>query len=344
MAVPRGIQGKLVKKSLEAYVLALETINRLSACYRYEAFLYLICNAWELLLKARILSRPDGKKALYTNHKSGERHKTIALRSCLDQVFSDENDPVRTNLIFLSNLRDESTHFVLSFTPRAILGLFQSAVLNYHAKLREWWGESLSQRIPAGMMVIAYDFDPKDADLSSARLRRELGADTARYLMQFQKEMDETSERLGRPSQFSVPIEYRLALTKKTKDGDIILDPGPNGEVVGLVKVAKDPSKDFPYLLKPLVKALDSRLVGFKATTHHLQCVRKAFNVEGRADWFYKNDLQGSPQYSLTFFEWCVAQHEKDGAFFLMAVEKVKRAKEKTQEGFDEMRDSPVKG
>ena len=43
----------LVDKSFEAYILALETINRFTIQYRLETFCYLICNAWELLLKAK---------------------------------------------------------------------------------------------------------------------------------------------------------------------------------------------------------------------------------------------------------------------------------------------------
>ena len=37
-----GLKGKLVAKSLDAYVLSLETINRLSVKYRVEAFCYLM--------------------------------------------------------------------------------------------------------------------------------------------------------------------------------------------------------------------------------------------------------------------------------------------------------------
>ena len=48
-----GLKGRLLNKSVDAYVLALETINRLSIQYRLEAFCYLICNAWELLLKGK---------------------------------------------------------------------------------------------------------------------------------------------------------------------------------------------------------------------------------------------------------------------------------------------------
>ncbi|MFC2059608.1 DUF3644 domain-containing protein [Chloroflexota bacterium] len=41
--------------SIEAFILALETINRPSIRYRMEAFCILYCNAWELLIKAKLL-------------------------------------------------------------------------------------------------------------------------------------------------------------------------------------------------------------------------------------------------------------------------------------------------
>ena len=51
-----GVRGKLLKKSVEAYVLALETINRLTITYRVETFCTLVCNAWELLLMSWLLA------------------------------------------------------------------------------------------------------------------------------------------------------------------------------------------------------------------------------------------------------------------------------------------------
>lgn len=56
-----GLRGRLLNSSIDAYILSLDTINRLSVRYRVENFAYLICNAWELLLKA---SAPLRKSAV----------------------------------------------------------------------------------------------------------------------------------------------------------------------------------------------------------------------------------------------------------------------------------------
>ena len=70
----------LVDKSFEAYILALETINRFTIQYRLETFCYLICNAWESLLKAKIL---DDKGKI---DKRGREGQTLSLRECLKRV------------------------------------------------------------------------------------------------------------------------------------------------------------------------------------------------------------------------------------------------------------------
>jgi hypothetical protein len=59
-----GLKGRLLDKSVEAYILSLETINQLSVKYRIENFSYLICNAWELLLKAKILDESKDRTRL----------------------------------------------------------------------------------------------------------------------------------------------------------------------------------------------------------------------------------------------------------------------------------------
>jgi len=52
---------QLVAKSRAACLSAVETYNRASALYREETFAILMINAWELLLKARVMREGGGK-------------------------------------------------------------------------------------------------------------------------------------------------------------------------------------------------------------------------------------------------------------------------------------------
>ena len=149
-----GLKGQLVDKSVDAYVLALETINRLSIKYRIESFSYLICNAWELLLKARILDLERDREAIYYKKKDSEPRRSLSLRDAASKVIANDKDPVRRNLEKVAELRDDAAHFVIREVPRDVLLLFQAGVINYHKKLNEWFGISLSDRVSVGMMTL----------------------------------------------------------------------------------------------------------------------------------------------------------------------------------------------
>ena len=114
-----GLKGRLLENSTDAYVLALETINRLSIKYRLETFAYLICNAWELMLKAKIIQDDGDRKSIYYKKKRGEPRRSLSLRDCLRRVFPDDFDPTRRNIELVADLRDEATHLVIGQIPNA---------------------------------------------------------------------------------------------------------------------------------------------------------------------------------------------------------------------------------
>ena len=50
-----SLQEKLLEKSKEAFLLAIELYNKPTIKYRIEGFSLFICNAWELMLKAHLV-------------------------------------------------------------------------------------------------------------------------------------------------------------------------------------------------------------------------------------------------------------------------------------------------
>lgn len=313
-----GLKGQLVEKSVDAYVLALETINRLSIKYRIESFTHLVCNAWELLLKARVLDMRNSRDAIYYKTKRGEPRRTISLRDALEKVIPNEKEPLRRNLEVVADLRDEAMHFVISEVPNDILLLFQACVINYHKKLNEWFDLSLSDRVSVGMMTIVYDLSPGSFDLGSSAVKRRLGKDVAAYLQRVQKQIQSEYGELDSNSEFSIGVEYKLALTKKPGDADIVLNSGTGGKSAMVVQVAKDPSISHPFRQKELLVALKDALNELAAvTTYDIQCVNNKHAVKNRAEWFYKGKIEGSPsQYSQAFVDWIVERVKQDSAFF----------------------------
>ena len=313
-----GLKGQLVEKSVDAYVLALETINRLSIKYRVESFTHLKCNAWEVLLKARLLDAEKSRNAIYYTKTRSEAKRTLSLRDSVARVIANENDPMRRNLQKVAELRDDATHLVISEVPREVLLLFQAFVINYHKKLNEWFGISLADRVSVGMMTIVYDLSPGNFDLTSATLQRRIGKDVAKYLQEFQCSVQKEFEELGKVPEYSIGIEYKLVLTKKPGEADIVLNAGDAGKTGAVVQVAKDPSITHPYRQKELVEALNTALSG-KAVINQfdIQSINIAHGVKKRAEWFYQGKVKGSPsQYSDALKDWILGRHAQDAAFF----------------------------
>jgi hypothetical protein len=176
------------------------------------------------------------------------------------------------------------------------------------------------------MMTIVYDFSPDEFDLQSPVLRRRLGRETAHYLAKIQEEIKQAFENLGRPAEFSIDLDYKLALVKKPDIADIVLTSGTSGAAIGIVEVAKDPSKTHPHRQKEIIAAVNSALDGASPINpYDVQCVIKVYEVRKRPEFFYKSAVQGSPsQYSQEFADWLLRQYRNDNAFFAKARQKAK--------------------
>ena len=321
-----GLQGRLLEKSIEAYILSLETINRLSIKYRVETFAYLICNAWELLIKAKIITDTKDRNSIFYDRKKDEPLRSIALRDCIKKVFPSEMDPTRRNLERIVELRDESVHLVISEVPQTVLALFQSCVLNYHRCLVNWFEISLSERVSIGMMTIVYDFSPEQFDLQNPVLRRHLGREIVEYLTKFQTGIQQEYESLNKPAEYSVDINYKLALVQKPGDADIVLVKGETGFVANFIEVPKDPSKTHPYRQSEVVENINTTFGEKITNAYGVQCVIKIYKVAKRPEFYYKATIKNSTaQYSQAFISWMLKEYEKDNNFFNKAREAVKQ-------------------
>lgn len=317
----------LVDKSVDAYVLGLETINRISVRYRLEASCSLFCNAWELLLKAKIVEDAGGSEDAICRARSRKKvRETLSLRECLKQVIPNENDPMRRNIERTTELRDDAVHLVIPYIPSDIIGLLQASVVNYHRKLHEWFGTSLSDRLPIGMMSIVYDLSPELHGLTDNRLRRNLGPDAAEFLTTYCASLRQEFDQLQRPREFSVTIDYRVLLTSKSGEADMELSSGPaDGPVTKVVEVAKDPSNTHPFRLKEVIEQVKAELPGALMNQYDFRCISKVYPIKNRPEYYYKGKVPNSPsQYSRVFVEWVVDQYRRDADFFLKTRAKAK--------------------
>jgi len=75
---------QLLNKSQEAFLMAIEIYNKPSIRYRVEGFSFFICNAWELMLKARIINTQGIDAIYYKDNPS----RTKTLENCIKMIFT----------------------------------------------------------------------------------------------------------------------------------------------------------------------------------------------------------------------------------------------------------------
>lgn len=301
--------------SIEAFVLALETINRPSVRYRTEAFCFLFCNAWELMMKAKILN--GGYKIFYKKRRKQPR-RSLGLDDCLNHVFTSENDPIKLNIRGISELRNNAIHLVIPFVPPSIMGLFQAGVLNYPKMLKDWFSINLADKIPLGMMVLVYDFDPKQHSLEYAKMTRKIPAETVRWLTNFQGNISNQASSLGENvSQYYIPIDYKLSIVRNPSKSDIVLSSGAVGEETLIVTVLKNPDKTHPYRGRKEVVELVNKKLGGTQTINFFDIlsIKRVYNIDSKPEFCYLPKFS-SPQYSNDFVDWIVKQATKNPNFF----------------------------
>lgn len=153
----------LLDKSLAAAVSAIEIYNKPDFKYREETFALLMANAWELLLKAKILK--DNKnvlKSIYvpakTTTKDNRKIKrffpktnrsgnpmTINIFAALDKAPADKI--LKGNIESLVEIRDNAAHFANSerLFQKKVLEVGTATLRSYVATHKEWFDEDLSR-------------------------------------------------------------------------------------------------------------------------------------------------------------------------------------------------------
>ena len=107
----------LLEKSQEAFLMAIEIYNKPTISYRLEGFAFFICNAWELLLKAKMIQNGE---SIYFSDKP---NRTISLNNCVAHIFTNDKDPIRKNLDIIIGLRNTSTHFIIKEMDKCLIFL-----------------------------------------------------------------------------------------------------------------------------------------------------------------------------------------------------------------------------
>jgi hypothetical protein len=141
---------RLLENSIAAALSAIEIYNKPDFRYREQVFSVLVINAWELLLKAKIVADSGEKlESLYVFKEDGKpksnrtrQPRTIGLQEAMKKL--DLDPAIVGNLEGLVAVRDEAVH-LYSSEPLSYLvyTLGAAALQNYQKLIHKSFGRSL---------------------------------------------------------------------------------------------------------------------------------------------------------------------------------------------------------
>ncbi len=246
------IVDRMLDKASEAFVLAIELYNRPSIKYRVEGFSFFVCNAWELMLKAKII-RDRGIEAIY--YKDNQ-DRTIALERCLSLIFSNEKDPLRRNLEDIIGLRNTSTHFIVEEYEQIYVGLFQACVTNFDDKMYEFHRRRIGDIVPPHFLTLSMTANPATPE----SIRAKYSPDIAEKFLFDEAEIEQELQ-LRENQRYSTVMVTEIAVVKNPKNADLtVAFDSSSNRPIRTAKVFQDPKNTHPLSVKNVIEHVNKSI------------------------------------------------------------------------------------
>lgn len=291
---------RLICKSKEAFVMAIEIYNKPSINYRLEGFSFFICNAWELMLKAYMI-KEYGEDSIYYRDKP---NRTITLEKCVQKIFSNEKAPMRKNLEKIIELRNTSTHFITEEYEAVYIPLLQACVFNFVDKMKELHDVDMTCVIPENFITLSVRLK----SLNENEIRGKYSEQVAEKILATQRTLEPMIE--GNNNSFAIRVEhYHYATKKKSEATEVYHIEKDATEGVRIIKELKDPNDTHKYSLKACLLEVNKRIerdgvkLLFKGkqvtfNTYHFKLMNEYFRIKENERFCYVYQVSTQPQYS----------------------------------------------
>lgn len=287
----------MVKKSEESFLLAIEIYNKPTIKYRVEGFAFFICNAWELLLKAKLLDQ-FGESSIYYPTKSGISTRTITLSKCIKEIFTNDKDPLRINLEQIVELRDTSTHFVIPQYEKVYSPLFQSCLLNYIKKAKDFFKINVKENLNTTMLNIMIDQE----ELSEVELIEKYDECIIKKLNRNSKKIAEVVDASPN-DKLAIKIDYNYSIVKNPKDAKSAFRVTTDAqEAIMFIDKPRNANLTHPYNGKRLIEKVNEKLsegsIEIAIGYSELKLICKNNNYYENLDFCYKIETDANLKYT----------------------------------------------
>jgi hypothetical protein len=272
------IHSKLLDKAVAAITSAVEIYNKPGFRYRDETFALLALNAWELLLKARVVQVNGGKqRAIFVYEKRTTKTGASSIKEYLKRGRSNNPltigiraaaakldlhppsripDAVKNNLEVLIETRDCAAHFFSSSLAlrRQLLEVGVAAVRNFVWFTRKWFSRDLSDELQI-LLPIGFVSAGGGIVVSSAEEKRLLQCISELAAASKASETEEVHFQTG------IEIQIKKSGTAETPAVKITNDPS----ATPIILVEENLAALYPWTYNELIKRCKARYLNFRA-------------------------------------------------------------------------------
>ncbi len=231
-----GHYSKMLANSIEAILSAIEIYNKPNFKYREEVFTILTINAWELLLKAKILKdNKDDLNSIYALDGAGKpkinrtgSNMTVDVTNAMTKV--ELETPAKQNLTTLIEIRDSALHFyndgAIEYT---IYTIAAANIKNYQKLVQDWFGRSLLE-YNFYILPLGFSYPFKTISLIDLEKKPETVVNLLKSVSKIKSEVDESKGFL-----FTCEIAAQVISAKKIitdPDITVAIDESASGSVI----------------------------------------------------------------------------------------------------------------
>ena len=297
-----SIEERLIKKSEEAFLLAIENFNKPTIVYRLESFAYLICNAWELMLKAYMIKTKGMSSIYYKNN-----NRTLSLEKCVEKVFTNKYDPQRLNLEKIIELRNISTHFITEEYEMIYIPLFQSCIFNYNEKMMKFHNVDITEIVHQNFLTLT----PTIKSFNETEIIAKYPEEIANKLITVNEKINDLVNKNN--NNFSIKIEHFHFITKDiNKATSIVAIDNNSDSKVKIIKEEKNPNETHKYSAKNCILEIN-RLLNHSNITllyqtqpckfnmYHFTLFCSYFSIKTNPKLCFKYGITAQPMYSYSY-------------------------------------------
>ena len=300
---------KLIDRSTEAFIMAIEIYNKPTIKYRVEGFSFFICNAWELMLKARLVMTKGEKSIYYRDNPD----RTLSIDVCIKKVFTNDKDPLRLNLEKIIELRNTSTHFITEDYEMVYIPLFQACVLNFADKLQEFYEIDMSQIMPYNFLNLIVSIKSLNENEIRAKYPEEIATKLLNTNTSISNMIVENNHA------FAIKIDHHHYITKDRNKATSFININNDAEAeVKIIKELKDPNETHKYSAKKCIKEIEKRLkkkdFNMKFNQYHFNLFCNYYGIKNNSKFCYQHRVYKNPTYcySIQTIDFIVNEIEKD--------------------------------